>query len=163
MAFTYDESLSRPIDQLRFLIEDTDEGLPYYQDGELEWLLSEWMPRNDSVYYVAAIAADKLATKFAAMPDVSADGVSVSLSSLSRQFRELAANLRETYKASQVGGEIDMSSIMVGTRMDPSIRPLRFGVGMHDNPEVGAQDYGGVTPDPYGPGGTVRDEWFGWD
>lgn len=163
MAFSYDPTLEKERDQLRFLIEDTDGSMPYYQDEELDWLLGQWMNRYDSVYYVAAVAADKLATKFAAMPDVSADGVSVSLSRLADQFRALAANLRETYKSAQIGAEVDLSSIMIGTRMDPSIRPLRFAWGLHDNPEVGAQDYGGATPDPYGHGAGYRDEWWGWD
>ena len=163
MTFSYDVSLTADRDQLRFLIDDTDSEMPFYQDEELDWLLEEWMSRYDSVYYVASVAADRLAVKFSSMPDVSADGVSVSLSSLAKQFRELATNLRETFKAHQIGAEIDLANVMVGTRPDPSIRPLRFAWGLHDNPEAGAQDYGGWSPDPYGYGAGYRDEAWGWE
>lgn len=162
MSFSYDPSMGSDLDKLRFLIEDTDPGIPYFQDEELYFLLSEWMPKYDSVYYVAAQAAEKLAVRFSTMPDVSADGISVSLSSLADQYRKLAAQLRETYKASQIGGEIDLGNIMVGTTRDPSIRPLRFSWGLHDNPEAGNQDYGGMTYDPFSgaSGGYYNEDWM---
>lgn len=162
MTFSYGADLTTDRDQVRFLIEDTDPAMPYFEDEELDWLLSEWMPRYNSVYYVASVAADKLAVKFASMPNVSADGVSVSLSSLSEQFRALAANLRETHKSASIDAEVDLANIMVGTSYDRSIRPLRFAWGLHDNPMAGNQDYGGITPDPWDGEGTRGDMDWGY-
>lgn len=162
MSFSYDPALTKPLDQVRFLIDDTESGLPYFQDEELEWLLSEWMPKYNSVYYVAAVAADKLAVKFAAMPNVSADGVSVNLSQLSDQFRALAAQLRETHKSAAIDAEVDLENIMVGSEWDWSIRPLRFSWGLHDNPRAGNQDYGGITGDPWSGEGIRGDSDWGY-
>lgn len=137
------------VDTVRFYLQDTDSSLKLLYDEEIEWLIDEWMPKYDSLIYVASVAAATITNKFVGMVSISADGVSVSVSDLTDRYRRLAADLRDLYKASMVGGEVDIDNILIGHGPDPGIKPLRFGVGLHDNPEAGQQDFGGLTYDPF--------------
>jgi len=150
MAWTYSgDPSSSQRDELRFLVQDTDQGFPLLQDEELDYLITTWLERYDSLTYVAAVAAASISRKFAGIVSVSADGVSVNTADLAQRYRDLAEGLRDEYKAAQVGGQVDISNLMVGQSPDYSIKPLRFGVGLMDNPEVGLQDFGGWTYDPF--------------
>lgn len=151
MAFNYsgDPSAS-DLDQVRFLIQDTDSGLPLLQDEEIDWLIAQWMPRYDSLLYVAAVCAAQISKKFTGIVNVTADGVSVNTADLAQRYRDMAAELRDEYKDAQTAGaEINIDNVLIGTDIDYSIRPLRFGVGLMDNPMAGNQDYGGWTFDPF--------------
>lgn len=150
MGWTYSgDPDTSPKDEVRFHLQDTDTGFQLLTDEEISWLIAEWMPRYDSLIYVASVAAAVVSRRFAAMVAVTADGVSVSTGDLAQRFRDLALELRDQYKASMIGGEIDISNVMMGRGPEPGVKPLRFGVGLHDNPEVGMQDYGGWTYDPF--------------
>lgn len=151
MAWTYSvaDLATSPRDELRFIIQDTEPTLPLLQDEELDYLLTKWLERFDSVTFVAAVAAEVVARKFTSIVTVSADGVSVNTADLSQRYRDMAANLREEYKSSMIGAEIDIGNILVNSHRDYSIRPLRFGVGLHDNMAAGLQDFGGWTFDPF--------------
>lgn len=138
-----------PVDEIRFNVQDVDTRFWLLSDQEYQWLLDEWMPRYDSVTYVSAVAAGVIARKFAGIVSVSADGVSVNTSELSDRYVKMAEELRDEHKAAQVGGQVDISNVLVGQGYDSSIRPLRFGIGLHDNPQAGIQDYGGVFYDPF--------------
>lgn len=74
-----------------------------------------------------------------------ADGISVGSSELQTKYNQLATDLREQYKASVVGAGPDAGGIEFGEEYDPSIKPLTWGKGMHDNIEAGRQDYGGTN------------------
>jgi hypothetical protein len=138
------------VDELRFTVQDAgDDSFWLLSDQEYQWLFDAWMPLYDSMTYVAAVAAATIARKFAGIVSVSADGVSVDTSELSQRYRDLATELRDQHKDATVGGEVDISNIMVGYRPDPSIQPLRFGIGVQDNPYAGLQDYGGLSYDPF--------------
>lgn len=130
------------VDIVRFWLQDTDPSVRLMSDLELQWLVDQWMPKHDSLVYVAAVAADVVATKFAGIVTVSADGVSVDVSDISARYAVRAAALRETNKAFQVGGEVDITNLLWDQNEDSSIDPLNFGVGMHDNPQAGRQAYG---------------------
>lgn len=136
-------------DEVRFLIQDVDTGLQLLSDEEIQFLLDRWLNRYDSVTYVAAVAAATVSRKFVGVLTISADGVTVNAADLVDRYKALAVQLRSEYIASQVGGQIDLSNIMVGQGHDYSIKPLSFAIGLHDNPEAGAQDYGGWLPDPF--------------
>ena len=151
MTWTYSGNPDSSVrDELRFILQDTDTNFQLLSDEELDYLLAAWIPRYDSVTYVAAVAAAVIARKFTGIVNVSADGVSVDTSSLAARFAVQAAALREEYKAAKVGAEVDIENLMIGTSHDNSIRPLRFGMGLHDNAEAGSQDFGGTTFDPFG-------------
>lgn len=149
MAFTYVAPDASDKDEVRFYLQDTDPGFPLLQDEEIQWLITEWMPKYDSLIYVASVGAAVVANKFTGLVPVQADGVSVSVGDLSQRYRDMAAALRDQYKAAQIGADINIDNLLIGHSPDPSIRPLRFGVGLHDNPEAGQQDYGGQTADPF--------------
>lgn len=150
MAFTYSgDPASSEKDQLRFLLQDTDAMFPLLQDEELAWLIAEWMPKYDSLLYVASVAAATISRRFAGIVSVSADGVSVNTADLAQRYRDLALELRDQYKAAMIGGEVDIANVMIGSGPEPGVRPLRFGVGLHDNPEAGLQDYGTWSFDPF--------------
>jgi hypothetical protein len=149
VSFTYVGPDTSDKDEVRFYLQDTDPAFPLLQDAELQWLIDEWMPKYDSLIYVASVSAAVIANKFVGLTSVQADGVSVSVGDLSQRYRDMAAALREQYKAAQIGADINIDNVLVGHSPDPSIRPLRFGVGLHDNPEAGQQDYGGQTADPF--------------
>ena len=144
-TFSYSgDPSSSPLDQVRFTVQDTDPSMPLLTDAEYSWLIAQWMPRYDSLTYVASIAAATISRKFVGIVDVSGDGVSVGTANLSDRYRALAEQLRAEYIASQItGAEIDISNLMVGQDVDYSIKPLRFAVGLHDNIEAGMQDFGG--------------------
>lgn len=130
------------VDVVRLLIQDNDPAIPLLSDLELQWLVDEWLPKHDSLYMVAAQAAERISMKFAGVVTVSADGVSVDVSTISERYRQAALDLRQTHKDAQVGGEVDIANLMWDPTYDWSIAPLAFGVGMHDNLEAGRQDYG---------------------
>jgi hypothetical protein len=137
------------VDQVRFTLQDVDGELPLLLDLEIQWLIDEWLPRYSSLTYVAAVAAAVVSRKFAGIVSVSADGVSVNTADLSQRYRDLAVQLHQEYQAAQVGGEVDISNVLIGTSVDYSIRPLRFGLNLHDNPDAGLQDFGSWTYDPF--------------
>jgi hypothetical protein len=148
MAWTYSgDPATSDRDELRFIVQDTRVELPLLLDEELDYLIAEWMSRYDSITYVAAIAAQIISRKFAGIVTVSADGVSVNTSELSARYKEMAAGLRDEYKAAQVGAEVD-------------IKPLHFALNLHDNPEAGMQDYGGWQYDPLNVGTAYAVEWY---
>lgn len=140
------------VDEVRFLLQDTDSddvGFWLLSDQELQHLIDQWRPRYDSLVFVASIAAAIISRKFAAIVSVSADGVSVNTADLASRYRDLAVALREEYKLAQIGEGPDIGNLLIGYTPDPTIKPLRFGVGLHDNPEAGLQDFGGWTYDPF--------------
>lgn len=129
-------------DQFRFWLQDTDPMVRLLSDTEVQWLIDTWQPRYDSLVYAAAVGAETIATKFAGVLTVSADGVSVDVGGLSERYALVAARLRQTHKDLQVGGEVDIMNLLWDDQPDYGIKPLSFGVGMHDNREAGRQDYG---------------------
>jgi len=134
-------------DEIRFLIQDTDESIQLLSDEEIEYLLGTWMTSHDSTVYVAAVAAEIIASKFAGVVNISADGVSINTADLSGRYRELAISLRNLYKAGALG-VIDIANLMYDANKDPSIKPLFASMGQHDNIYAGQQNYGGVI-DPW--------------
>lgn len=150
MSWSYSgDPADSQLDELRFIIQDTDTGLQLLSDEELGYLIGVWMPKYDSIIYVGAIAAATIARKFATLIDVSADGVAVSTGSLVDRYTKLATMLVDEFKRAGVGAQINIDNVLVGHGTDYSIRPLRFAMDMMDNPSAGVQDFGGWTYDPF--------------
>jgi hypothetical protein len=146
-------------DQIRFNVQDVDTGFWLLSDQEYQWLIDTWMPRYDSLTYVSSVAAGVIARKFAGIVSVSADGVSVNTSDLADRYTKMAQELRDEHKAAQIGGEVDISNVLVGSGYDPAIKPLRFGIGLHDNPQAGVQDFGGIFFDPFADAALSMELW----
>lgn len=134
-------------DEVRFLIGDTDDSIKLLFDPEIDYLIGRWEPVNDSLVYVAAVAADLVAAKFAGVVNISADGVTINTADLSERYRALALSLRNLFKAGALG-VLDIGNLMIGAELDPSIKPLFAAMGMHDNHYAGQQNYGGQI-DPW--------------
>jgi hypothetical protein len=148
MAWTYsgDPSTSDR-DAVRFYVQDTDPDFQLIADEEIDFLIDKWDPQvPDTALFVAALAAEALAARFAREVSVSADGVSVQIGDLQTRYNDLAMRLRDQYKASLKAGAPDYSGYLFDMSWDPSIKPLVFGVGFMDNYLVGKQDYGDYDP-----------------
>lgn len=147
MSWSYSEDpTSSDRDEVRFLVQDTDEAVPLLSDEEIDYLLGKYQPRFDSNTGVAAMAAASIARKFAGYASVSADGVEIDVSGLTDKYLAVAADLRQQYEDEGSTGVVDLTNLMLGQDPDPSIVPLSFSRGMHDNPEAGVQDFGGWSP-----------------
>lgn len=132
-------------DAVRFYVGDTDTDRQIISNEEIDFLLATWMPKYESVLLTAAQACEVIAGKYAREVSVSADGVSVAASELQTKFNLLAESLRDQYKIEQAGSPI-VTGAMHDLTPDPTIEPLRFGVGFMDNARVGRQDYGDYDP-----------------
>ena len=152
--FTYTaDPESEPLDAVRFLVGDIDATEPQLQDAEIEFLMSIW--DGMSIYYVAAMAAESIAAKYAREINISADSQSLSTGDLQEKYLSLAQRLLTLHEQLLAGGLVDAGGVTTGEQPDPTVRPLSFGKGMHDDPEAGQQDYGGKTipvwlPEIYG-------------
>ena len=152
MSWSYSgDPTSSDKDEVRFYLQDTDASTPYMTDEEIDFLIAEWQPRFDNNIGIAAVAAERLADRYAGVVDVVADGVKAAISALSDNFVKVAMRLRNLYVERQSTGEVDIANLMVGMQPDMTIQPTIFGVHMHDNPEAGQQDYGGTWPIIYWP------------
>lgn len=85
---------SSELDQVRFLIRDTDMNAPLFTDPEVYWLLAEW----GDPYVAAWNAADTLTARYAQLADTSKRvgdlSLSTSYSSKADQYRSLSSALQ---------------------------------------------------------------------
>lgn len=143
MTFTYNgDPAENELATVRFLSGDTIEDEYFLEDEEINYLVAQWEDKG-TLYYVAAIAAENIATKLTREIDLSSDGETAAIGQLRDRFMELAVNLRGQHQDALVGG----SSLYAGgmdayESPDATVAPLSFGTGMHDNPEAGQQDFG---------------------
>lgn len=141
--WTYDaDPANSDRDAVRFLIGDVDESEPQLEDEQIEWLISIWGDKG-SMYYVASMACEAIAAKYAREIDITADSQSLGTNALQQKYLTMAEQLRTLHEQLLTGGLVDAGGILVGEQPDPTVLPLAFGRGMHDNPEAGQQDYGG--------------------
>lgn len=141
--WSYEGPTASDVDVVRFYLQDTDPDVRLLSDLEIQYLIDTWVPRADSLLYVAFKAAELVSIKFAGVVSVSADGVSVNVADISERYAAAALRLHQMHKDHQVGAEVDISNLMWGSTPDYGIAPLTFGVGLHDNRDAGRQDYGG--------------------
>lgn len=136
---TFDPSESQ-LDEVRFLMQDNDPTLPLLSDLEIQYLIDYWLPKFDSLAWVAAAAADRVAVKFAGLTSITADGVSVQVGDISQKYADVSERLRREHKdALSVGGETNIENILNDSEPDQSIEPLNFSIGGMDNPAAGKQ------------------------
>lgn len=144
MAWTYSGDPSESdLDEVRFLVGDTDSTDQLLSDEVIEYLIAKWTPVYDSNIMVAAMAAESIAAKFTREISYSADGVSVGVNELQTKYDNLAASLRDQYKQHDIGGGPSVSGVMWAEYPDPTVRPTIFSIGITDNPKAGEQDSGG--------------------
>jgi hypothetical protein len=135
-------------DAVRYHLGDTDSTDPLMSDGELDYIITDWSLITTSPRLLAADAAENLANRYAREVTVSADAVTAQLQELAANYRALAVSLRAQDANRNLGGpDIDVDADSVP---DPTVRPLNFAIGMHDNKRSGPtapqidEFYGGV-------------------
>lgn len=152
MTWTYsgDPTVSQT-DELRFLIGDTVEKEPFLENEELDYLINKWLAVQGTMFWVASVACEQIAAKLAREASHSADGVSVALGELQSKFMAQADALRDQHNRILVGGIPEGGGINRNEGQDPTIAPMIFGTGMHDDLEAGRQDYGSRSMPEYWP------------
>jgi hypothetical protein len=135
-------------DAVRYHVGDTDSTDQLMSDGELDYVINDWSLITTSARLIAADVAENLANRYAREVSVSADAVTAQLQELVANYRALAVALRAQDANRNLGGpDIDVDADSVP---DPSVRPLNFAIGMHDNKRSGPthpeidEFYGGV-------------------
>lgn len=141
MAYDGDPSSSEA-NAVRFWAQDTGTP-PLLTDAEIDYLIAYVDDDEASPVYIAALAADRIASKYVGEINISADGVSYSGDQLQQRYAALATELRRTarreterFAAPYVGG------VKVGEHALAGVREPQFGIGMFDNPEGGNQEFG---------------------
>jgi len=142
VAFSYNPVMDTVVDKVRFLIGDTDSEEYFLENEEITFLATTWSNKG-SVYFVASKAASTIASKVAREVTTSSDGQSVSVSELQEKYLRLAGELyQQDQELLGGGGNIHVGGMNAAEQPDPTVAPLSFGTGMHDNYEAGQQDYG---------------------
>lgn len=155
MAFTYEGNLSLSTrDQVRFLTGDKDPTEYFLENDEIEWLTLMWLSKG-SIYYVASMAAESIAAKFAREVTTNSDSQTVSTSELQQKYLDLAARLMRMHETLLTGGVVDMGGVNAGEQPDPTVTSPAFGTAMHDFIEAGNQDKGDW-------GDVFHADWEGW-
>lgn len=92
MTFTYDGDPSESsLEEVRFLVGDTDKDEPLLQDEEIEYLLSVFPdPGEGPAYITAAAAASAIAAKFSKQMDKSVGRLSIQYTQRHKQFVEMS-------------------------------------------------------------------------
>lgn len=135
------------VDEVRFLVQDTDPNDQLISDEEIEYLVNKWMPVYGSALMTAAMVAEAIAAKFAREVAYAADGVSVGVQELQSKYDQLAASLRDQYKQYDIGAGPILSGVMYSDAPDPTVKPTLWAIGMNDNVRAGKQDYGSESHD----------------
>jgi hypothetical protein len=130
------------VNAVRFWAQDTG-AIPLLTDDEIDYLISYVNDDQASPVYIAALAADRIASKYVGQVAINADGVSYSGDQLQQRYGALATELRRTarrqterFAAPYVGG------VKMGEAALAGVREPQFGIGMFDNPEGGNQEFG---------------------
>lgn len=149
MSWSYSgDPLDSVLDEVRFLVGDTDAEDQLITDEEVEYLITRWNPIYGSTIMVAAMAAEAIAAKFAREVAYAADGVSVGVQELQQKFDALASSLRDQYKQYDIGGGPDVGGVLYSEYPDPTIRPTIFAIRQTDNPRAGDQDFSRMSNPP---------------
>jgi hypothetical protein len=94
-SYSYNPAaLNLPLNQIRFLIGDTDPDNWRLQDDEINAVAPGGAMAEASVNLAAASLCERLASRYAGLVDISEGSASASLSQLADNYRKLASQLR---------------------------------------------------------------------
>ena len=142
MTWTYDDGLSTDKDQVRFYLSDVDTTDQLVSDEGILRMLTVY----EDVFEATAALADGLATRFARLPSITVDGLTIKGTDRAEQFRILAANMRRISSQSAAGALgvpfVSGTSIseMDGVASDPDRAPNKFDIGQDDFPGTASVD-----------------------
>lgn len=122
MAFTYDENGTSDRDKVRRLVSDTVEATSMVGDE----IIDMWLTLKSNIYEAAAAVADVIALGYAKQADISLGPLSVSYSTQSSGYSQLAANLRAGLNSNTVFRPQTADGVLD--------KEPEFKIGMHNNP-----------------------------
>jgi hypothetical protein len=96
MTWTYtSDPMNEPVDEIRFLVGDTDDAEHLVQDEEIAYHLSLYpKPVGKPAYLAGAAVAEAIAAQFARRADRSIGSLQISAKQQRDHYVELAAQLR---------------------------------------------------------------------
>jgi hypothetical protein len=134
MPFTYDPQLLSSLDQVRFLIGDTDVHDPQLDDDEVLYLLTE---NNGAVRAAATAAIDALIAKYARQVDKWVGDLKILASQRYEQYVALRDTLVEGGGSPVLMGIPTAGGVYAAenevARLNTALVPSLFRKGMHDN------------------------------
>jgi hypothetical protein len=119
--FTYDDSLTAPRDEVRFLVGDVDSSEPLLSDPEVDYLVAT----QPTIQLAAVEAARRIAAARSRLADKTVDGLSISYSQQASAFLKLADTLAATSSTAAPGRNVPLP-VATGTSEVPRVR-----LGMH--------------------------------
>lgn len=93
MTWTYVNTLATDRDRIRWFVGDTDTADQLVADEEITWAATQ----NPDVRLAAAEVADAISRKFARYATVRTQDTTVDFTARAKQYRDVAAALREQY------------------------------------------------------------------
>lgn len=91
MTWSYNEALTSSIDKVRFLVGDTDESDPQFQDEEIAWALTV----SSDVYMAAIIVCRAAIARYSRQVSKSVGDLSISASEKAQHYRDLVSDLEQ--------------------------------------------------------------------
>lgn len=148
MTWTYsgDPSASE-LDELRFLLGDTDTTDQQLSDEEILYLLQE---HGDSVVTSAMAACRRLIAKYSRCIDIKTGDIDLKYSQRVSHLNLLMQTLREGLRPVPYAGGISKADIEAVQDDDDRQAP-NFAIGMMDNPATEPDNFGGAG----GTGGVI--------
>ena len=135
MAFTYSGDPSdSTLDQVRFLVGDTDSTDPFLQDAEVTWLIQQWTDGYEAARAAAEVMAGKFSQKASYSKSVGELSVSETSATQANEFRMLADRLAaQRLRAAPALPKINQQSIVNTQDRVDEVRTTDFYVGQFDN------------------------------
>lgn len=130
MTTTYDPSLAAPKDRVRQLVGDTASPWNFTDEA-----INYWVGELGSERAAAAQLADSMAASYSRRPKLEIDGFSIDYTAQSKQWRDLADQLRssEADRPAAVLGVPRMGGVSLGTmasvESDTDRNPSRERIG----------------------------------
>lgn len=139
MSHSYQDTMPREIDKVRFYLGDTESSNWLLTDEEIDFALTE----GGSVRAAASICADRLAAQYARLADLTEGQLSIKYSQKFQQYRAIAQDVgnasRTTFLAMPTAGAIFVAD-KAATEADDTLVKPSFTVDLLDNPSVGRLD-----------------------
>ena len=131
-TWTYTGDLTDPTQEVRFLIQDTDESYPIFTDAEVAYALGA---SADNARKAASVLVQRLMARYAAMADTTELDLSVRASQLYDHYKDLLTSLNSPYAGNlsvvPYAGGISGSDILA----NQANRDRRAGVFDRNNPQ----------------------------
>lgn len=145
MSATYSgDPTASALDEVRFLIGDTDMSNPLLSDHEIGYLTTNYADDN---ILAAAYAAEAIASTFGRKSDMSIGKLKVSAGTQRESYDALAKSLFDRARATISLGGLTISGKDALYEDDDAVQPS-FRRGIHDNPSAGGRDGDPRTYDP---------------